>query len=73
MLLFTIDKLMSGSSLLCLRSHKTLNSTLAKFVAQNPDLLYTTKRFRLLQPYFGHLSYIPFVCVTCKVQGALTI
>ena len=36
-------------------------------------VIYTAKRFRLLQPYFGHLSCIPFVCVTCKVQGMLTI
>ena len=30
--------------------------------------IYTVKRFGCLQPYFGHLSCIPFVCVTCKVQ-----
>ena len=26
--------------------------------------LYTVKTFWLLQPYFGHLSYMPVVCVT---------
>ena len=33
----------------------------------------TAKRFRLLQTYFGHLSCIPFVCITREVQGLLTI
>ena len=32
---------------------------------------YTVKRFGLLQPHFGHLSCIPFVCMTSKVQGML--
>ena len=31
------------------------------------------KKVWLPQPYFGHLSYIPFVCVSRKVQGMLTI
>ena len=30
-------------------------------------------RFRLLQPYFGHLTCFPFVCVTRKVQGILPV
>ena len=29
------------------------------------------RRFRLLQPYFGHLSCTPFICMICKVQGVL--
>ena len=33
--------------------------------------LVTVKRFGLLQPHFGHLSCIPFVCMTHKVQGML--
>ena len=33
----------------------------------------TVKRFRLHQPCFGHLSCIPSMCVTRKVQGMLTI
>ena len=32
-------------------------------------LMTTVKTFRLLQPCFGHLSCIPFVWVTRKVQG----
>ena len=35
--LFTIDKLMSGSSLES-KAHKTPNSTSGKLAAQNPDL-----------------------------------
>ena len=31
--------------------------------------IYHCKMFRLLQPYFGHLS----LCATCKVQGMLTV
>ena len=34
---------------------------------------HTARRFRLLQPYFGHLSCIPFVCMIYEVQGLLTI
>ena len=34
---------------------------------------HTVKRFRLLQPYFGYLSCIPFVYVTHKFQGVLRI
>ena len=37
------------------------------------NILYTVKNFRLLQPYLGHLSCIPFLCVTCTVQEVLTI
>ena len=33
----------------------------------------TAQRIRLLQPYFGHLSCIPFVCMTRKVQGMLSV
>ena len=33
--------------------------------------LVTLKRFGLLQPHFGHLSCIQFVCMTCKVKGML--
>jgi len=37
----------------------------------HPAQIYiTVKRFRLLQPYFGHLS-IPFAYVTHKVQVVL--
>ena len=32
----------------------------------------TVKGFGLLQPHFGHLSCIPFVCMTYKVQGMLS-
>ena len=30
------------------------------------------ERFRLLQPYFGHLSCPPFMCMKCEVQGVRT-
>lgn len=30
-------------------------------------------RFRLLQPYFGHLSCIPSMCMTHEIHGVLTI
>ena len=33
--------------------------------------IYTVRRFRLLQPCCGHLSCIPFVCMTHEVQGML--
>ena len=32
----------------------------------------TSRKFPAIR-YFGHLSCIPFVCVTCKVQGMLTL
>ena len=62
-----------------------LHSPLPLFFFVSPSLLPTSlltllplsplhcKRFRLLQPYFGHLSCIPFVCVTRKVKGMFTI
>ena len=31
------------------------------------------KRFRLLQPYLGHLCCIPFVCMTREVQSAYNL
>ena len=34
-------------------------------------VLSTVRRFGLLQPYLGHPSRIPFVCITHKVQGML--
>ena len=41
--------------------------------SQRNNCTLQKKRFRLLKPYFDHHSCIPFVCMTHKVQGMLTI
>ena len=45
-------------------NYVTVSIAVCKSVALPLIRLYTVKKFGLLQPYFGHLSCIPVVCVT---------